>query len=392
MGLHYQMRVLNSLPDPRVGGPQLRSFQVAKGLRVEGIETVFLLPEGDDTFAEMATAEGFTVRRPGIRTMRPPRQVLANVQYVLDLPRAVLKIRTLLDEEEVDLVQANMPTDIPTGLAAGFSDLPLLWNFEDVSTPWPVGRTAAVLAARIADEVTVVADAVADHYFPGDEVEARVIHAPVDLDKFDPDRVTASRETLAAEIGADLRRPIIGTIGNINPVKGHEYLLRATRRLTDQFGPVTVLIVGGAPETRAEYVRDLKALRAELGLEESVHFLGRRSDVPELLSLFDVFALPSVAEACPMVVLEAMAMERPIVATRVGGVPEQLDDGVHGRLVPPADPDALTAAIGEALSDPAVARRWGERARERAKEEFSLDRCVERHVAAYRAAAGHECG
>ncbi|WP_254546622.1 glycosyltransferase family 4 protein [Halomarina pelagica] len=380
------MRVLNSLPDPRVGGPQLRSLSVAERLRSRGVETVFALPEGEDAFAEMAADEGFTVRRPGLARMRPPRQVAANGRYLLTLPLAVERLRRVVREEDVDVVHANMPINFQAALAAASSPAGLVWHFNDTSLARPVARAAALTAERIADEIVVAADAVTGYYFPGG-TDARTLYAPVDTDRFDPDAVAADREAFAAELGVDPDRPIVGTVGNLNPVKGHEHLLRAVDRVTDRYGPVTTAIVGGAPDTRAEYVDGLETLRADLGLEESVHFLGRRSDVPELLSLFDVFALPSVAEACPMAVLEAMAMERPIVATRVGGVPEQLDDGVHGRIVPPADPEALADAIAETLSDPDLARRRGERARERAREEFSLDRCVDRHVAAYEAAA-----
>jgi glycosyltransferase involved in cell wall biosynthesis len=380
------MRVLNSLTDPRVGGPQVLALGVAKRLRERDIETVFLLPEGTDAFEERAAEAGFTVARPDLARLNPPHDVRANARYVADFPAAIGRIRRVIDRHDIDLVHASMTINYQAAVAAQRASVPLAWLFNDTGTPWPLNRLTGHAARLLADEIGVAAEAVHPHFFP-ESVDSHVIYSPVDVNTFDPNTVAANA-TLREELGIETGTPIIGTVGNVNPVKGHTHLLRAIARLEKRYGSVAVPIVGQVLDSRTEYFEKLKRLRSHLGLDDVVRFVGHRSDIPQLLSLFDVFVLPSIAEACPISVLEAMAMERPVVATRVGGVPEQIVDGEHGWLVPPQDSEALASSIRNALESPAERRRRGEAARRRVLNRFSMERCVERHTELYRSALG----
>lgn len=379
------MRVLTSLADPRVGGPQLRSLAVAEGLRDRGIETVFHLPDGDDAFEAMATDAGFDVLRPGPPRLYPLRRIAANARFVAGLGPAVRRLASAIDRYSIDVVHAGMTLAVPAALAARRSATPLAWFFNDTGTPWPLNRGVARLARATADELALAADAVSDHFFDG-SVSTRTVYPPVDTAEFDPETEPDAGRSVRNELGVADDVPIVGTVANINPVKGYEYLLRAVARVRNRVGSVVVPVVGKRLESRQAYFDRLRSIRARLGLENTVRFLGHRSDVPRLLEAFDVFVLPSVREACPISVLEAMAMRTGIVATRVGGVPEQLDDGTHGWLVPPKDPDALATAILEALASPAERRRRGAAARSRAEAQFSVERCVDRHREFYEAA------
>ncbi|WP_306059937.1 glycosyltransferase family 4 protein [Natronococcus wangiae] len=379
------MRVLNSLADPRVGGPQLRALVVARGLRDRGVETVFHLPDGDDAFERMAADEGFEVLRPGPSRMYPPRNVLANSRFAADFLPAVRRLASMITRRNIDVVHASMTLAFPASIAAYYTDTPLAWFFNDTGTPWPINRGAARLAQAIADEIALAADAVHDHFFD-ESVPARTVYPPVDVHEFDPTRVSPGDRSLREELGIANGIPIVGTVGNVNPVKGHEYLLRAIAKVRDRVGPIAVPVVGKLLESRREYFERVTQLRSRLGLENTVRFVGHRADVPHLLSMFDVFVLPSVKEACPIAVLEAMAMEKGIVATRVGGVPEQITDGTHGWIVPPRNSSAIANAICEAINAPTERRRRGIAARKRAETNFSVDRCVDRHLEMYEAA------
>lgn len=376
------MKVLSSIIDPRVGGPQLRSLAVAKQLREYGVETEFLLPEGKDEFTQLARTEGFTVNRPGHARLRPPKAVVQNCRYVLRYPHAVRKIRKVIYDRSIDVVHANMPLNFDAAIGAWRSNAALVWHLNDILTPWPLNRIAGVAAERIADEIVIASESVEDHFFSKPNCETNTIYPPVDIQKFNP----------AKDFGTGLRDEfslgknciIIGTVGNVNPIKGHEFLIRAAVNIDDETDEdVFIPIVGGILETRAEYHQRLEDLRAELDVIGIVQFLGHRSNIPQLLSQFDVFVLPSLSEACPMSVLEAMAMETPVVATEVGGVPEQIQDGESGWLVPSEDPRALADAVVEAIEEGKEAHRRAENARTRAVKTFSLDRCVERHLNVY---------
>ena len=129
------------------------------------------------------------------------------------------------------------------------------------------------------------------------------------------------------------------------------------------------LIIGGG---RRE--AEMRRLAAELGLAGRVHFLGPRDDVPDLLSALDIFVLPSHSEGVSLALLEAMAASLPVIATRVGGLPEVVTDGENGLLIPPQDPEALATALERLLADPDLAQKLGGNARKQVEANFSLER------------------
>jgi len=173
----------------------------------------------------------------------------------------------------------------------------------------------------------------------------------------------ASRRSLRRELGLAEDALLALAVGNLYPVKDHASLVRAVAGCPG----LAVAIAGrGEEETR------LRALARELGVAERVHLLGLRDDVPELLAAADLFVHPSRSEGLPLAVLEAMAAGLPVVASRVGGIPEAVEDGVTGLLVPPEDPDALAAALGTLASDPPRRAALARAGRTRAEAEFSL--------------------
>jgi glycosyltransferase involved in cell wall biosynthesis len=375
-------RILNTMNDPRIGGPQLRAQSVATQLQNRDIETEFLLPNGVDSFEAMATDNGFRVHRPDISRIHPPTDLRANAEYILTYPLAVKRVYDLIEEREIDVVHTNMSLSFIPAVAAAQSSASLAWHFNDALVPKPIKNIAARAAMTLADEIVVASESVAEYYFP-DHVDTTTIHAPVDVTTFDPETVTPS-DSLTETTDAD--NPIVvGSVGNLNPIKGHEYFIRAIAQLTQQLDrPLVAPIVGAKLDSRTEYYRELVDLCAELGVSENVVFLGNRDDIPDLMARFDVFVLSSIAEACPMVVLEAMAMECPVVATRVGGVPEQITDGEEGWVVPPESPSQLATAIDAVLEDRDEATRRAKKARQRVCSTFSLDHCVTRHEQLYR--------
>jgi glycosyltransferase involved in cell wall biosynthesis len=188
-----------------------------------------------------------------------------------------------------------------------------------------------------------------------------------------PDPGHPDGSAVRAELGIDSATQVIGTLCRLSEQKALDVLLRAAKLLEEEVPEVKTLIAGDGPEQER-----LESLSRELGITDSVEFLGRRTDVAEVFSAFDVAVLSSDYEGTPLALMECMGVGRPIVATRVGGVPEMIEDGVHGLLVPPQDPGALAGAIATLLRDPERARLMGERARERRAEEFDVAVAAER--------------
>jgi glycosyltransferase involved in cell wall biosynthesis len=182
---------------------------------------------------------------------------------------------------------------------------------------------------------------------------------------------------LRAELGVG-SGPFVGAVGALRAQKTYGVLIRAAALLREDHPDLRVLIAGDGPEKAR-----LEALIGELGLGGIVLLLGRRPDVPDLLATLDVAVCASAFEGSPLSVMEYMEAGLPIVATRVGGVPDLIEDGVHGLLVEPGNPTGLAAAIDDLLSDRARAAALGAQARERRRREFALDVMVHNVEALY---------
>lgn len=182
-----------------------------------------------------------------------------------------------------------------------------------------------------------------------------------------------SGHDVRAELGIAPGAPVVVGLGRLTPVKAFDVLVDAAARLRERHPEARVLIVGSGEERAA-----LERRIGRLGLRETVLLLGHRTDVADVLRACDVAVCCSDSEGMPVSVIEEMEAGLPIVATRVGGLPDLVEDGVHGLLVEPRDPDGLARALGGLLADPEAARAMGVRAAERRASEFDLDVMVGR--------------
>jgi len=177
--------------------------------------------------------------------------------------------------------------------------------------------------------------------------------------------------------------PLVGVVARLQPEKGVAAFLKAAACVAPLFPEVRFFVVGDGP-----FREELTALTRPLGLEQRVYFLGYRPDARTLIKLLDVLVVPSFTEGSPLIVLETMAAGVPVVASAVGGIPDQIRHGKEGLLVPPGAPGVLGDALLRLLRDPAYARSLGEAGRERAASEFSYATMLQRIEAVYRAALG----
>jgi starch synthase len=234
-----------------------------------------------------------------------------------------------------------------------------------------------------ADAVIAVSAAMRDdivHVYPGVASErVTVIHNGIDPGEYRPDLRTQHMDAL----GVDLSRPIVLFVGRITRQKGIDHLLDAALELDPSAELVLRAGSPDTPELAAEVAEKIERVREQRPVVWIDRML-EREELVQLHSHASVFCCPSVYEPLGIVNLEAMACETAVVGSRVGGIPEVVDDGRTGLLVPPADPKALAAAINSLLADPARARALGAAGRERVLAEFTWTRAAERTLALYR--------
>jgi glycosyltransferase involved in cell wall biosynthesis len=253
----------------------------------------------------------------------------------------------------------------------------------------PLMRSVFHAAERIALPVT-------DHIVALTELERRqlvelgiarrdkssVIHNAIDVERFSS--CSRSRDAIRARLGIPPRAPVVEITGRLAAEKGHSCLIEAVRMISRAMPAVRLLVVGDGPERPR-----LESQCAGLGLSANVIFLGNRADVPELLSACDVFVLASTYEGFGLVLLEAMAAGKPIVATRVGGVPEVIQDGRTGTLVPCSEPEPMAAAIMELLNDPRRAAEMASNGLEYVRRNYDLPAMADKYRDLYERLLGH---
>jgi L-malate glycosyltransferase len=242
-------------------------------------------------------------------------------------------------------------------------------------------------ACRLADCVLVNADAVrdwlvSDGYDPSRIV---VIRNGVDLSRFTP---PTSRGWLHRELGWPPDAPIVGVVSRLSRLKGLEQFLDAAAVVAQRFPAARFLVAGETNPLEREYLAELQSRASALGIGGRVVFTGLRSDVPAILFSLSVSVMPSLNEALSNSLLESLAAGAPVVATRVGGTPEALDDGVNGLLVPPDDTRALALAICRLLEDRSLADTLGRTARQSIIDRFSVERMVRTTEQLYAALLG----
>ncbi|MCC6126643.1 MAG: glycosyltransferase [Pirellulales bacterium] len=196
-----------------------------------------------------------------------------------------------------------------------------------------------------------------------------IIPNGVDVEKFHPRR---PNPCLQQELGLRQGAPVVGIVAALRPEKNHELFLQAAAIVRQKMPEANFLIVGDGPRRL-----ELQRLAAELSLAEAVHFAGTRADIPEMLALIDVFLLTSHCEANPVSILEAMACEIPVVATRVGSVPETVLDARTGYLVPPGNAEEIARRTLALLQEPDLAAAFGRAGREQVIAHWSIERMVQ---------------
>lgn len=201
------------------------------------------------------------------------------------------------------------------------------------------------------------------------------IHNGIDLEAV---HVTTQRSEKRKEWQIDDKAVLIGTVGRLVPVKGHAILLEALRILRDSNHNVKLLLIGDGP-LRGHLEAEVK----RLGLVHTVIFAGHQEQSYDFINMMDIFVLPSFHEGIPMVLLEALALKRPVVASGVGGIPEVVSHGTSGMLVSPGNDGELAAALRELVQDQVKAAQFGIAGRSQVEQEFDARLMANRTAAMY---------
>jgi glycosyltransferase involved in cell wall biosynthesis len=378
------LRALAVIHYPVFGGPPNRYTKIAPLLAEAGVELTVLTTDEPGDVAPRLRAAGIEVLQQPLSRFRTGRAVGANARVVASLPWEVGAIRRLLRERSIDVVMVNGLVNPHAAIAARREGIPIVWLLLDTHSPAYARTLMRPVVLRLADVVLSTGRSVAHDHLGDAQLGERLVlfFPPVDVDVAfapDPERRLAAR----AELGLAEDAVVVGNVANLTPMKGHLTFIRAAAELRRTQPDVRFVVLGAPYEYKQDYTRELHDEIARLGLGEALELRDPGSRVAELAPALDVFWLSSRpnSEGIPTAIGEAMSLEQPVVASRVGSVEEAVEDGVTGALVPPDDPGALAAATIPYL-DEQTRREAGRAGRERARRLYAVGACAAAHVRA----------
>ncbi len=384
------VKVLNVVIGNRTGGIQNRILMIGKN---GDIKTIILTSKNKGDFSDIAKNEGFIVYQSFIESPKffsSLNGIWKNILWFLYFPLAVIHIAKIIKKERIDIVHVNGLLALQAAVAARIVKKPIVWHLISTIYPKSLVLLLRPFITRWANKIVFVTHKTVFYYLGKkyQKEKVKIIYEPVDtkyFDIFDIKEAPEEKKTnVMEEFGIPIDHKVIGFVGNITHQKGLEYFIRVANEVKKQSRLKTkFLIVGENPEGHEGYYNKLKILIKKLQLENDVIFTGKVSYLQDILSIMDIFLITSIAEGTPLVILEAMSMEKPVVATDVGGVSEQVVDGETGIIVPSKNPKVIAEAVIYLLEHPEEISRMGKKGRERVKEMFSLERCVEEHRKLY---------
>jgi glycosyltransferase involved in cell wall biosynthesis len=364
MNAEQPIRILYTITWMDVGGSQTHLLQVFRLLDRSRFAPKLYCLTGRGNLIEAVEASGVPVEVGGIANgFKSPRAL-----------REVVNLARFMRRERIDIVHNYLlRANVAGSIAARLARVPVvLCSKRGCHERRGSELLGAKLSNWLADCVTTNANAVRDFVHENEgcpKEKMEVIPSGVDTDRFRPGDAAEAKKRL----GLDPGRPVIGCVTRMRVRKGIEELLRAMISVRERHPEAQTVIVG-----EVELDPDLQQLVAAGGLQPHLWLLGRRDDMPAVYPAFDVFVLPSHDEGMSNAILEAMAAERPVVATDVGGTGEVVRHGENGLLVPPRDPAPLASAIGGLLDAPDRWAAMGKRGREIVEAQFSARAMVRR--------------
>ncbi len=302
-------------------------------------------------------------------------------RFIGHLWRGRQEVTALARKEQVALIHSNTSAVWGGALAASRLGVPHLWHVHELVTdPVLVRKLIAWMVHRYSDRVVAISRAVAEHLLqdaPGLEGRVSVIYDAVDTERFSP---AVSGQALRQAWGVGPEEVLVGVVGRISAWKGQDFFLHAFALAVQTEPQLRAVMVGDVPPGE-DWRRDaMQRLAQELGIARRVLWPGYHPNAPQVMAALDILALPSIKpEPFGMVVIEAMATGKPVIATAHGGPTESVAHGQTGLLVSPTDPEDMARALIRLAQNPLLRRTWGAQGRVRAQTLFSF----EAHVNAF---------
>jgi glycosyltransferase involved in cell wall biosynthesis len=380
------IRVLRAIARLNMGGPALHVSYLARGLDERGYETTLVageLARGEDTMAYVAEEQGVQVRRVGqlrreVSPFNDPFAVARMVKLIRDVRPHILHTHTA-KAGAVGRTAALLAGDARPPIVVHTYHGHVLRGYFDPARTQFFRETERLLALKTTRLIAVGPEVQDDLVRLGVAPPEKFVVIRLGIDLAHRVANGAERAEFRRLFGIPDDRFVVGWIGRMTQIKRIGDVLAAFRGLLDRGVDATLCLVGDGPDRE-----EAEVWARELGIARQTLFVGYQRDVAPYYSLFDTFLLTSANEGTPVVAIESLAAQRPVVSTRVGGVPDVVDDGEDGFLVEVGDADGLAERLERLARDPDLRQRFGETGRERVLPRYAVPRLVDDVDALYR--------
>lgn len=373
------VRVLYLQSNSEIGGSDISLLRIIENLDPSGFRPVVVLPSRGPLTQAFEESRAKVVIMSEMLKLTTRKGSLYYLRFLANYPAAVARLVRLIHRERIDLVHTNTLHNLYGYLAARLAGRPHVWHVREiVFQSAAVRRLEVFLARRFADRIVTVSRAAAEMFknktgeYPP---RLRIVWNGVNLTRFHP-RISGRRIRRELKLADDA--PLVGLVGRLDHCKGVDVFLRAAAMCRNEFPAARYLVCGGEVEGQEEVARDALALAGELGVSDVVSFTSWRyspDDMPEVHAALNVLVSASTSpESFGLVLVEAMATGRPVIATNHGGPSEVCIADETALMVPPREPRSLADAILKLLRDPADAVAMGRAGRERAECHFDSKR------------------
>jgi glycosyltransferase involved in cell wall biosynthesis len=365
-------RVLHVHNSADIYGASRMLLRWLKSMNRTQFEPMVILPE-DGPLKKLLEAEKIEViLHPRLSVItRPVLRSWRIILFLLNYPVSVFFLWRLIRYRRIDLVYTNTGVMVSPPVAAWLARVPHVWHiresFQEFRSIWPF---FSWFITRFSATVIAVSNPIANQFSSRENV--MVVH-----DGFSPDEFQVPKEKLRTEFQARYQLTghfVVGCVGRIKLLrKGQEFLIQATALLKQDGLSIKALIVGVTFPGNESHLQQIQRMADELEIKDNVIFTGELTDTRGAYAAMDVLALTSAQpEPFGNVVMEAMGMGLPVIATNIGGSLDQVLDGTTGFLIPPADPAALAEAIKRLINHSELCQKMGVAAKQRLCEKFSL--------------------
>jgi glycosyltransferase involved in cell wall biosynthesis len=352
---HYRILYIEGTGN-LAGGGQISLLELLKKLNREKFEPVVICPFKGNLTSRLESMGIETVIVP----MNSPKKNLFT--FIV----SVKKLKDLFLKLKVNLVHANTSRcALYGGLAAKSLGIPVIWHIRVIESEGLYDRFLVSLCTQLIT-VSVAVQKRFRWLLRKHPEKIAVIHNGVDLREFNPE---INGNDVRKEFDIPLDVQVAGVLGNLIPWKGQEYFIRAANEVIKAVPAARFLVVGDG-----ECRKDLESLAEKLKLRGKIIFTGRRFDIPRIIAAMDVVVHSSISpEPFARVVIESMASAKPVVAMNEGGIPEVIEDGVSGILIPPKNSSLMAQTIIDLFNDRKKARKIGLTARQNVEKNFSIE-------------------